>query len=196
MKKIMTLTLSILALIALIAAPATSFAGSGTDKVKTVDAKQASAQCSAADAEACAAKLGLTVEECQTLCAVEGHEFVSLSIEGMTCGSCEKTITGCLEDIPGVMKVGMVSHKDGTAFVIIDSKQVKAGVLAKAVTKKGYKARVTPTVAQADSKPVSDKAGCGTMIQKACSKTCAKTCGIKPKTDTKIDKTKKTDGTE
>lgn len=197
MKKLMALTLSMLALIALVVAPATSFAGSCSGHAKTTDAKLGAAQCSTKDAAACAEKLGLSVEECKTLCAVEGHEFVSLSIEGMTCTGCENSITTALEAIPGVMKVGKVSHTDGSAFVIIDSKQVEAGVLAKAVTKKGYKSEVV--LASAETKAtnataVSAKAaGCGTMTKKACSKTCAKTCASTAKTETKTDKT---EGTE
>ncbi|MCD6249800.1 MAG: heavy-metal-associated domain-containing protein [candidate division Zixibacteria bacterium] len=197
MKKTMTLTLSLIALIALIIAPTTSFAGVCSGKTKTADDTKVLAHCSDEEAKACAAKLGLSLEECQNLCSTVEHEFVNLSIDGMTCVGCEKTITGCLEDIPGVMKVGLVSHKDGTAFVIIDSKQVKAEVLARAVTRKGYKAKVVPVVAKVeagDSKPVSDKAGCGAMIQKVCSKACAKTCGVKAETETKT--VKKTDGTK
>ena len=195
MKKVMTLSLSLLALIALIVTPATSFAGDCSSKAKTDNVKNVSPHCSDEEANVCAAKLGLSLEECQKLCSAVEHEFVSLSIDGMTCVGCEKTITGCLEDIPGVMKVGLVSHKDGTAFVVIDSKQVKAEVLANTVSRKGYKAEVVPEVAKVkadDSK--SDKDGCGTMIQKACSKICAKTCGVKTTTDTK--KIKKTDGTK
>lgn len=198
MKKILTLTLSLLAVVALVVAPVTSFAGACGSKAKTTSA-DAKAHCSGKDAKACAAKLGLSEEECKKLCAVEGHEMVSLSIEGMTCGSCENSITTALQEIDGVMKVGKVSHKEGSAFVVINSAEVKASELAKVVTKKGYKAEVVLAHAGdagAQSKMVSaTAAGCGTMTKKACSKSCAKTCGAKAKTD-KADKTDKTDKTE
>ncbi len=195
MKKIITLTLSLLAVVALVVAPATSFAGEGCGKAKakTADAK---AHCSGEEAKACAGKLGLSVEECKTLCAVEGHKFVSLSIEGMTCGACENSITTALQEIDGVMKVGKVSHKEGSAFAVINTADVRASELAKAVTKKGYKAEVVLASAGAESKNASaTAAGCGTMTKKACSKTCAKTCGTKAKTDKKDEKTDKTEGT-
>jgi copper chaperone CopZ len=204
-QKNIALIFSILALVALIVAPATSFAGNCSGKAKTADATEATkvaAHCSSKDAKACADKLGLSLEECKKLCAVEGHEFVSLSIEGMTCAGCENSITALLEEIPGVMKVGKVSHKEGTAFVVIDSKLTKGEVLANAVLKKGYKVEVVPAVAvmtdgDAQAKMVSAKAGCGEMVKKTCSKTCAKTCASKAKTDTKTEvKINKTDGTE
>ena len=193
MKKMTALTLSIFALIALIAAPTISYASDCSAKAKTAEAKQIPAHCSGEQAKACAAKLGLSVEECQKLCSADGHQFVNLSIEGMTCVSCEKTITACLEEVPGVVKVGKVSHTDGTAFAVIDSKQVKAEMLAEAVTKKGYKAEVAPDEkrsGEAEATMVSDKKGCGTMTKKACAKTCAKTCAAKAKSDAKTDKVK------
>lgn len=199
MKRLLTLTLAMLALIALVVSPATSFAGNWGTGHKTTDAKQASAHCSEKDVAACAAKLGLSPEECKKFCAVESHSFVCLSIEGMTCEACEKSITACLEEIPGVMKVGLVSHKDGTAFAVIDTKQVKEAVLAKAVTKKGYKAEVIPAVAKTDeweSKHISIKTGCGAAAKRVCSKICAKTCGAKSKAEVKTDKADKTAGTE
>ena len=82
MKKFMALTISMLALIALVVAPATSFAGScsghaKTAEAKTADAKKAAAHCSATEAKACADKLGMSVEECQKLCAV--HDVYSIN---------------------------------------------------------------------------------------------------------------------
>ena len=192
MKRLLTLTIAMLALIALVVAPATSFAGNYGAGHKTTDAKQASAHCSEKDVAACAAKLGLSPEECKELCAVESHSFVCLSIEGMTCEACEKSITACLEEIPGVMKVGLVSHKDGTAFAVIDTKQVKEAMLAKAVTNKGYKAEVIPAVAlmvpDSEIKPASSAKGCGMVSKKVCSPTCAVTCGAKG-----VKKTRKTE---
>ncbi len=202
MKRVLTLTFAMLALVAFVVAPATSFAGPSCGaKSKTGDTKLVSAKhCAGKDKAACAAKLGLTPEECKELCAIEGHEFVKLSIEGMTCGGCEKSITACLEEIPGVVKVGKVSHKDGTAFVVINTKLVEEAVLATVVTKKGYKAEVIPAVAITDastSKMVSStsKAGCGMAGDHACTKSCAKACGAKGKAEAKTDKadeTKKT----
>jgi len=43
-------------------------------------------------------------------------EFVELSIEGMTCGHCEKSVAEELEKLAGVTEV-VVSHETGKADV-------------------------------------------------------------------------------
>ena len=136
MKRTLSLMLALAVLVAFVTAPAVSLAGQSCGS-KAADAKQISskAQCSPEHAAACAAKLGMTVEECQKLCATGDYTHVNMSIKGMTCTGCENTISTCLQTVPGVVKVGLVSHKEGTAFVLVDSKKVKNEELVKAISR-------------------------------------------------------------
>jgi copper chaperone CopZ len=150
----------------------------------------AKGQCKPEHAAACAAKLGLSPEECQKLCASGEYSHVNMSIKGMTGTGCENTITTCLQTLPGVVKVGMVSSKDGSAFVLIDPKKVNNEELVKAVSDKGYQAEIIPAVSMtpAEAQTVGAKPACGAAAAAACAKKCSKPCGAAtPKTD-KADK--------
>jgi copper chaperone CopZ len=197
MKRTLSLTFALLAVAAFAVAPGVSLADScGHHVVQTTEAKQISAagHCTAENAGACAAKMGMPVEECQKLCASGEYTMISMSVKGMTCTGCENTITTCLQELPGVVKVGKVSYQDGTAYVMIDPKKVKNEALITAVSNKGYKAEVIPAVAVTpfgQTQTVGDaQHPCGPAAAKACAKKCAKPCGP---SGTKTEATKKMD---
>ena len=60
----------------------------------------------------------------------------TISIEGMMCTHCEKSVRNALMDIPGVI-TAEVSHENGTAIVELDG-DVTDEMLTKAVTDKDY----------------------------------------------------------
>ena len=191
MKKFLTLALALALVAVMIQAP---LAGSCSGHKKAEGAKASltsdKAHCSATDAAACAAKLGMDPEECKTLCATGDYTLVSMSVEGMTCAGCENSITAALKELPGVVKVGRVSHKEGRAYVLVDPKLSTDKVLVSTVTGKGYKAEVIPAnVVTTNANKTGDAKGCGmtASAKKACSKTCATPCGTK-KTEEKKDK--------
>jgi len=187
MKRTLTLTLALLALAALAITPAISQAGSCGEKANNLHQMSATkGQCSPEHAAACAAKLGMTPEECQKLCAGGDYSHVNMSIKGMTCTGCESTISTCLQTVPGVVKVGVVSYKEGTAFLLVDSKKVTNEELVKAVSNKGYQAEVIPAVSvtPAGAQTVDAQHPCGAAAAAACAKKCAKPCGAAaPKAD-------------
>jgi copper chaperone CopZ len=190
MKRTLYLTLALVALVAFLTAPTVSQAGSCDSKSDKSHQMSAKGQCTPEHAAACAAKLGLSLEECQKLCASGEYTHVNMSIKGMTCGSCESKITTCLQALPGVVKVGVVSYKDGSAFVMIDPKKVNNEDLVKAISDNGYQAEVIPAVSVTQSNVQISGAPhpCGAAAASACAKKCAKPCGAAtPKTD-KADK--------
>jgi copper chaperone CopZ len=196
MKRMLSLTLALVALVAFVTAPAVSVAGSCGSKSSDLHQMSAKGQCTPEHAAACAAKLGISPEECQKLCASGEYTHVNMSIKGMTCTGCENTITTCLQALPGVVKVGVVSYKDGTAFVLVDPKKVTNEDLVTAINDKGYKAEVIPAVSvtPAGAQTVGAQHPCGAAAASACAKKCAKPCGAAtPKTD-KTDKSDKGGG--
>ena len=190
MKRTLSLTLALVALVALVTVPAVLLASSDCAKSDKSHQMSAKGQCTPGEAAACAAKMGLSPEECQKLCASGEYSHVNMSIKGMTCTGCESTITTCLQTLPGVVKVGVVSYKDGSAFVMIDPKMVNNEDLVKAISDKGYQAEVIPAVSvtSANVQITGAQHPCGAAAASACAKKCAKPCGTAtPKTD-KTDK--------
>ena len=61
-----------------------------------------------------------------------------LTVNGMTCGHCEKAVQNALKSVPGVQDV-RVNLQDGTATVQGDS---DPQALVAAVTEEGYGAQV------------------------------------------------------
>ena len=61
----------------------------------------------------------------------------TISIEGMMCMHCEKSVRNALMDIPGVI-TAEVSHENGTAVVELDG-DVTDEMLTKVITDKDYK---------------------------------------------------------
>ncbi len=199
MKRVITLAITVLVLGTLVMAPMTTLAGEGCGAKKAAGDAEATTisskhdhsstgtsfssgkgHCSRADMAECAAKMGMTLEECQTLCSTGNYTMVNMSIQGMTCGGCENRITACLEEIPGVVKVGRISHKEGSAFVLVDPKKVKNETLVKAVSSTGYQAEVIPAVARTttvgDTKTAGAARGCGMKGKKGSSSASAATC--------------------
>ncbi len=218
MKKLLISGFAVLAVLALVAAPFVT-AGEGCGGTKTTDAKLTSGktcaagqqhavgQCTPEEKAACAAKLGLTAEDCEKFCKEAGYEIVQVSINGMTCVGCENSIKSTLTALPGVVKVGKVSHQEGLAVVVVDTKQTDCtSSVVKAVTNKGYKAEIIPAVATSgdaiQAKPASDMktgcaATCGAAAAAACkSKTACSSATTKTTDEAKkAEETKKTDGT-
>ena len=62
---------------------------------------------------------------------------ITIKIEGMMCGHCEKRVKEALEKIEGVSEAA-VSHEDGTAVVKL-SEGLSPDLLKKAVEEQGYK---------------------------------------------------------
>ncbi|MCB2231754.1 heavy-metal-associated domain-containing protein [bacterium] len=120
----------------------------------------------AADKSACtASKTDATTASADADMA--GYALVSMSVKGMTCGGCEKSVTAALEQVDGVVKVKKVCSSEGVALVYVDKAKMKDdAMLTKAVANKGFSAEVVPAVSKMSEASVT-KTGAD-----ACSKTC------------------------
>ncbi|MBM4168101.1 MAG: hypothetical protein FJ215_02940 [Ignavibacteria bacterium] len=67
---------------------------------------------------------------------------VSLSIEGMTCGSCASKVDKALKGVEGVKDVAVSVEDKSATIVLAQNTAVSADNLAKVVTEAGYKASV------------------------------------------------------
>ena len=125
--------------------------------------------CSEADMKACAEKAGMTVEEYKA--KHKDHAMRTISIEGMTCGSCENSVKEALMKVDGVNRVVSISHVDKNAIVCVDATKNSNEALVKAVADKGYSAEIIPAVAKTegstDSKKVNSKS-CGSKDKSSC----------------------------
>ncbi len=84
----------------------------------------------------------------------KGPQVVSLSIEGMSCGSCAGKIDKALKGVDGVQDV-TVSVEDKSATVVLaQHTATSAENLAKVVTEAGYKASVKKSDAKTIKKEV------------------------------------------
>lgn len=68
-------------------------------------------------------------------------ETITLSVQGMTCGGCAKSVTRVLSDIQGVAKVD-VDWQHGRAVVQVDTTQTAVQALVDAVEDAGFDAEV------------------------------------------------------
>jgi len=155
-----------------------SAACKATCSVPETGAKQANAKdCSPAEKEACAAKLGISVEECEAMCKSGSLTMINMSVKGMTCAGCEADVKTALQAVPGVMNVGEVCHKSGSATVFFDTSKGKSDAVVSAVVNKGYKAEIVPAVATtttgSDAKMASSKT-CSIGSKAACCAAAAK----------------------
>jgi mercuric ion binding protein len=66
---------------------------------------------------------------------------VTLSVEGMTCGSCEVTIRVAATRLDGVESVD-VSYDEGSATVHYDPAKIEPASVAEAITNLGYPSSV------------------------------------------------------
>lgn len=118
--------------------------------------------------EACAKTMGMSVEECKQMMTDGKMVKAYLSVEGMTCGGCEGSVTSALEKLDGVFHVLSVSHKDKNAVVFINPEKVKNESLVKAVSDTGYKAEIIPAVAKTTTTASVGKKACGSKEKAAC----------------------------
>jgi copper chaperone CopZ len=129
----------------------------------------------------CAKMCGISEEECKALCKEFGEntqwELRHISVTGMTCGGCEKSVTTALSKTAGVLKVVKVDHKSGVALVVVDPATSKDAALTTAVVNNGFKAEIIPAVATTttgtSSKMVGGKGCCASKEGTSAS---AKTC--------------------
>ncbi len=72
--------------------------------------------------------------------AQAGLEKVTVTIEGMTCASCEQHVLAALRQTPGV-RAADVSYKRGDARIEYDPKQTNVGQIRLAIDSTGYKTK-------------------------------------------------------
>ena len=189
MRKIIVTTLAALALFALVSGDALARGASEASTKSTCSAAKTTAKLAASEeapstgAKACCpnAKTGcsyakgatgsaqLTAEEHTRLCKGDGKcEFTAISIKGMTCGGCEKSVSAALTEVPGVLKVVRVSYEEEVAEVCFDPNKTTGEALTTAVANKGYEAEIIPAVAtSSDSKGCSRLTGTKSGCRKA-----------------------------
>ena len=142
--------------------------------------------CSPAEKEACAAKLGISVEECEDLCKSGSLTMVNMSVKGMTCGGCESDVKTALKAVPGVVNVSKVCYKSGSASVYLDTRKGKSDAVVSAVANKGYQVDIIPAVATtttvSDAKTASSKT-CSIGSKAACGASAKKTGTTKASAD-------------
>ena len=197
MRKIFTLTIAGIALLALAVAPAIAAENVTGDKACT--AHGANAKMISADAKTCphASTTGakMSAEECAKQCGYTGGkcDMVNMSIKGMTCGGCEGTITTALMTVPGVVKVVSISYKDGSALVCVDPVKVKHEAMTTAVSNKGYEAEIVPAVATMPAEHMVDSKAkeCCAGKAKTCSAAEKAACAKKEASADKIEGTEK-----
>lgn len=68
-------------------------------------------------------------------------ETITLSVQGMTCGGCAKSVTRVLSDIQGVAQVD-VDWQNGRVVVQVDTAQTAVQALVDAVEDAGFDAEV------------------------------------------------------
>ncbi len=179
MRKVFTVSISVVAVFSLVVA--TAFAGSkccSADKQTSVEAAGCAAvvkstsghTCTTEEMAACAARLGIEVEQCRKLCASGDIKMVRISIEGMTSKSCENAVSESLEKASGVVRVHDISYQIGTASVCIDRTKGSTEDLVKTISKKGYEAEIILA---------ETKVTCVKDTKKACSTTGKKCCASK-----------------
>ncbi|MBT8421611.1 MAG: cation transporter [Gammaproteobacteria bacterium] len=62
---------------------------------------------------------------------------ITLNVEGMSCGGCEKSISNALLAKNGVSNVA-ASHSEGTVAIDYDGSQIQADALAAAIEAAGF----------------------------------------------------------
>lgn len=169
MRKIIVTTLAALALFALVSGDALACGDCKASTKSTCSAAKTTAKLTASKeapstgAKACCpnakiccphskgafGEVQLTSEEHARLCKGDGKcEFTAISIKGMTCGGCEKSVSAALTDVSGVLKVVRVSYEEGVAEVCFDPNKTTGEALTTAVANIGYQAKIVPAVAK------------------------------------------------
>jgi copper chaperone len=67
-------------------------------------------------------------------------EVLSLRVEGMTCGHCEKAVAKALGALPGVKRAS-ANAKEGTATVEVEQGRFDRQAAARAIEEAGYKVK-------------------------------------------------------
>jgi copper chaperone CopZ len=178
-----TLTSSMLA-IAAVALMAVAGYACGEKAAKAERASsQTKASLAGSEEKPCAVRARYTCDAVDktsgTAAATDGEWSTrTISVRGMTCTSCEKSISAALAEVPGVVEVVKVCHKSAEAVVRVDAEKVKDAELTVAITNKGYQAEVIPAVAKTtDLKPkgsvcpLSDGPGCDKPADKVSAET-------------------------
>jgi len=75
--------------------------------------------------------------------AMSTTTMVTLPVKGMTCASCQATVTEGLSKLPGVLRVA-VSLEDETAIITYDRNSVMVPSLVEAIEALGYASAVPP----------------------------------------------------
>lgn len=65
------------------------------------------------------------------------QQRMTITVEGMTCGGCESSVTNALQRLDGV-QVLEASHQAGTVDVLLDDERVDSGALKDAIEEAGY----------------------------------------------------------
>jgi len=170
-RKIIVTTLAALALFALVSGDALACGASEASTKSTCSAAKTTVKlASSEDASsvntraACpyskdaSGNIQLTAEEHARLCKGDGKcEFTAISIKGMTCGGCEKSVSAALTEVPGVLKVLRVSYQDGLAEVCFDPNKTTGEALTTAVANTGYQAEIAPAVVTSGDAKVCSK---------------------------------------
>ena len=125
-------------------------------------ASMAGKNCSSGAKASCPSKANATTTADATAKNVAEGETIVLSVSNMTCGSCVNHVTKTLASVDGVNDV-TVSLENGTAKVVYDESKVKPDVLASAVVKAGYPAKMAETATASAKKAGCDPAACAKM---------------------------------
>ena len=64
---------------------------------------------------------------------------ITITVDGMHCGSCETLVRDALEELDGVSEAD-VSHSAGTVVVVYDENTVSPEALKAAIEEEGYSA--------------------------------------------------------
>ena len=114
-------------------------------KNSTVASKFAATTCSPENMEACMAYAKTKHAE---VCKYGSEcQITSMSIKGMTCGACENGVKAAFMNVEGVNKVVEVCQKGGFAVVCTNPEKASNEVLLKAVSAKGFEAKIIPALA-------------------------------------------------
>lgn len=76
-------------------------------------------------------------EQQTTKVAPENLETIEISVYGMSCEGCERTIQTAVGKLPGIQEV-KASHLDSTVVVKFDKTQSSFDEMKNAITDKGY----------------------------------------------------------
>jgi len=107
---------------------------------------------------------GTNADSCQTKLAPDScaDKAVMISINGMTCDSCVKSVQSCISSLPGISAV-TVSLADNMAYVSISDHTTTAADVAAAVSDVGFDASVFPPPAN-DSTTIPASAACTEIL--------------------------------